>query len=1698
MVKKKAPPAQKKAPPAQKQRVPTLEERFPLPSVQEMADDPEKLELLLYAIRERESKHGDFLKKGLTSPNAKGAVGTMQIIPRFYDKSSGRAPGYGLIPLRKDATPEQVETYGRYVYGHMLELYGNPIDASVAYNMGPAKTNAWIKKGRKWNELPSETRKYIPEISSIYAREKALPPEQRMPRGKVLNLPKNDIFPPIPPPPPAPPVVLDQSKAGMAMHREEQLEGRAEPGYLTTLQAEDAVESRAAPGILSAARGSGPALLDLARQLLKRRAGEGAPAPVGEGYEEVPVPRFQDGGEVDLAEGEGIGSLLPEDVLSGGSGKKTVLGGVQSLLSSLRPIRNPREDSPYPKVWSMDPRQKAALASAKVQAESPWLKTLFGVTREDLYETSLRQGNRPGQWDDVSNPRGSETAAQVMTPQNAQRLVDELVEAEKYPEMFRSMHAWYVMDPAYRRLRELMPEEEANRAFARLNSFMAAASPMSEPTTEIPRGLAANVLDNRGLFELFQQYGGKPAQGRAAQFLQDRLGASDEDMRGFVALTEEIPLGKFPGHSAHINQAGMMARMGGNDYRLTGKQPKVVLYSQASGVPDHPHGFQTDSFIPDAGMTRSIGVSDATRANTPGAAMDVATYRDLRPWWREKVAGAAGLEAVPAQAINWASSSPATGIGTSLGASKLELLANYIGRRAIETGEDPFKLRDMILMGRGFADGGEVDLSTSAAGGSGPTEEERQGLGSLADRARNMFSVEGAQNTARYALGQGLGMGWGDEAEAWARSKVTGRSYEDELAEIRAKNKAYEERNPIGSMVADVAGGLIPTAAALALTPVTGGSTAPAALGSLGRMYGLIQKIPSVRRGAAIGATQGAVTGAGVADDDFSREEGAAIGGVLGGTIGAAVPYAAEKLLGVSNRKALLEAASKVPDDTAYDPLRQRLVDEGVISQAVKPKGGNWSDEADIGKELETLVRVPNLRDMGLTPEAATPERLARFWQRGGYTASDVALSDWVQSNLKNYIMRDMATPGDPVRQYFDSLPGLARDQERVLSLPSLKADRRRAGFPEEGYAKTLAGSDYERAADLSALPSTAQREVEYRSSHPDMGSPAWLKSLAQKDPEAAVYAFQPTMNMAGRLRHVVDSLRSATSPNSSLPQNLRIDPESLKKLSVADAFRRTQEIDDWTSAEAARVEREGLKANLFAGPPRLDVPAFDLSFVGQKGGRWVDLPDAGEEAGRKTCTLIGKAGGWCTQEDVNAVHFGSGKNKLHALLDMDGRPHVQIQTVPSKPRESPLINEMKFPENSSGSARAKEYIRRDPQYIDKVTRSVVEFLNSTPNARMTPHGWADFGEFTINGMPVVDLKVSDVSPYGPLTYRGPSIRHLINDPEVDNPALSAGLKKILGVESATQIPKEYLDSMDSRLRGALRSNELPRFMSVDDFLAVVQNMKSVMGGFADGGEVAALPGQDASLEPPIPEEGIGTLLGDEVLSGGAGKKSVIGGLQSFLSRAAKDGEKVGLFSGKAVNAERIPEEVPPNDVLVLMACGGQKIYTSKPTALTGLYCGPMWQTLMNRKGNISNSQIHVLSGEHGLVPGSTQSLPYEKVLTPEKSKEVLETLPQTQQQFARPDGRPWSAVIIAGGGKYRDTFEEIVSRLKGEGLVSPEAAVVATRGGIGDQRKALGEFLRQANERPKTVLEKADGGEVRNGVGSLASVARGMMRRAS
>jgi len=110
----------------------------------------------------------------------------------------------------------------------------------------------------------------------------------------------------------------------------------------------------------------------------------------------------------------------------------------------------------------------------------------------------------------------------------------------------------------------------------------------------------------------------------------------------------------------------------------------------------------------------------------------------------------------------------------------------------------------------------------------------------------------------RALLGQGLGMGWGDEAEAWLRSKAGEGDYEGELNRIRQEYGQYAKENPFVSGASEFVGGALP---GVGMMLVPGGQAAGAAqlgrstLGALGRL-------------ALTGAAAGTVAGAG-ADAPF-------------------------------------------------------------------------------------------------------------------------------------------------------------------------------------------------------------------------------------------------------------------------------------------------------------------------------------------------------------------------------------------------------------------------------------------------------------------------------------------------------------------------------------------------------------------------------------------------------------------------------------------------------------------------------------------------------------------------------------------------------------------------------------------------------------------------------------------------------------
>jgi hypothetical protein len=151
-----------------------------------------------------------------------------------------------------------------------------------------------------------------------------------------------------------------------------------------------------------------------------------------------------------------------------------------------------------------------------------------------------------------------------------------------------------------------------------------------------------------------------------------------------------------------------------------------------------------------------------------------------------------------------------------------------------------------------------------------------------------------AKNFTRALLGQGLLLGWGDEAEAWLRSKVGERAYEDELADINREYAEFAQRRPIATLATEFAGGALPAVGAMIATPFTGGAAAPAAAAAAARSAGVLSRLAAnpLARGAVTGAGTGAVAGAGAAqpgDRMGGAEEGAIMGGIIGGTLPLAI-----------------------------------------------------------------------------------------------------------------------------------------------------------------------------------------------------------------------------------------------------------------------------------------------------------------------------------------------------------------------------------------------------------------------------------------------------------------------------------------------------------------------------------------------------------------------------------------------------------------------------------------------------------------------------------------------------------------------------------------------------------------------------------------------------------------------------------------
>ena len=173
-------------------------------------------------------------------------------------------------------------------------------------------------------------------------------------------------------------------------------------------------------------------------------------------------------------------------------------------------------------------------------------------------------------------------------------------------------------------------------------------------------------------------------------------------------------------------------------------------------------------------------------------------------------------------------------------------------------------------------------------------------------------------DVARFGLGQGLALGFGDEIEAGLKSAFTDESYGDAVDRIRGEMDAYRKDNAGKALAMELGGGL--------LTGGVGAGRAAAGAAARGAMGAL-------KAGALTGAGVGGVAGFGSGRDTLeNRLTNAAIGAGAGGVLGAALPAAGGAIKSGVNR---LRAATDTLSDagvqrTADLKMLQKLQQEGM------------------------------------------------------------------------------------------------------------------------------------------------------------------------------------------------------------------------------------------------------------------------------------------------------------------------------------------------------------------------------------------------------------------------------------------------------------------------------------------------------------------------------------------------------------------------------------------------------------------------------------------------------------------------------------------------------------------------------------------------------------------------------------------------
>jgi len=349
----------------------------------------------------------------------------------------------------------------------------------------------------------------------------------------------------------------------------------------------------------------------------------------------------------------------------------------------------------------------------------------------------------------------------------------------------------------------------------------------------------------------------------------------------------------------------------------------------------------------------------------------------------------------------------------------------------------------------------------------------------------------------------------------------------------------------------------------------------------------------------------------------------------------------------------------------------------------IKETGGNWSPSGEmvyksrLDQELDKLQKHTNypksqhLKRMLQDAIARGDAReVAVFTENLRDAIGIEAANNWVKSNLKNYITKQMATKDDPVRKLAEQgITAFPKNVDEYGDLelrnygsPQARLNRSNTNNVKAGVAQSPLAKHYETMTDESINPTPA-KEYQRIQALPKMQRPTgtidapWMSKL---DPDTPIFSLSRDADFDKLgFTHMMDVLREDVAAG-------RLRPEKLSTITVEQAVRRAHEYDETLKANMlnARIAEQA-NANVFKEYP--------------EGYRWVQLDQPGQftlesdvmghsvrgyepPKGHPDYSDISGDSGRSTYGHGGYDAIKSGKAKVYSLRDPKGQSHVTIE----------------------------------------------------------------------------------------------------------------------------------------------------------------------------------------------------------------------------------------------------------------------------------------------------------------------------------------------------------------------------------------------------------------------------------------------------